>query len=336
MGHAFTGSAGAALSNLITYPLSLIITRLQTQSQLDSCTANAKSKAYISIRDTAAGIYEREGGLGGFYTGLGPDTSKTIADSFLFFLAYTFLRQNRLRTRNAHASRLPVIDELSVGFLAGAFSKFLTTPVANIVTRQQASFRSVGEESLPHSDDQSVKSIFLRIRTEKGLRGLWSGYSASLVLTLNPSLTFFIFEFLKRLLVPRSRRSHLPAQIVFLLAASSKALASTITYPFSLAKSRIQVSMGDESSKASETTSSVQGTNKPDLRRKASNNVFHTVSNIVRQEGAGALYTGLWGEVLKGFFSHGITMSTKDTVHVTILRLYYAIRKFLNQRQISA
>ena len=239
LGHVFAGSAGAALSSLITYPLSSIITRLQTQSQLDSRTANAKSNGYISIRDTAARIYEQEGGLGGFYTGLGPDISQTIADSFVFFLAYTFLRQNRLRTRSAHASRLPVIDELSVGFLAGAFSKFLTTPITNIVTTQQASSRSVGEESLQHSDDESAKSIFLRIRTEKGLRGLWSGYSASLVWTLTPSLTFFFFEFLKRLLVPRSRRSHLSAQIVFLLAAGSKVLASTITYPFSLAKSRI-------------------------------------------------------------------------------------------------
>ena len=331
LGHAIAGSTGAAISNLITYPLSLIITRLQIQSQLRSRQPPLQPDEYTSIRDAAAKVYSREGGLGGFYTGVVPDTSKTIADSFLFFLAYNFLRQSRLRARKASSSHLPVVDELSVGFLAGAFSKLLTTPIANIVTRKQASSMMSGRKSGQKTSSASVRSIAVQIRSERGLQGFWSGYSASLFLTLNPSLTFFFFETLKRLLLPRSHRSNPSPQATFLLAASSKALASAITYPFSLAKSRIQASVGSPDDEAAKATSSTAGSTVSDVRAKASSNVFDTISEILRIEGAGALYEGLGGEILKGFFSHGITIIMKDTVHMFIIQLYYTVLSLLKR-----
>lgn len=88
----------------------------------------------------------------------------------------------------------------------------------------------------------SVKDIALQIRSEKGLRGFWSGYSASLILTLNPALTFLLQNLIRRILA-KSKQASLPGpKTLFLIAAISKAIASTITYPFSLAKSRAQVS----------------------------------------------------------------------------------------------
>lgn len=44
-----------------------------------------------------------------------------------------------------------------------------------------------------------------------------------------------------------------------------------------------------------------------------------------------ALYEGLDGEVLKGFFSHGITMIVKEAVHRFVIRLYYGIIKLLKR-----
>ena len=332
MGHAIAGSAGAALSNVVTYPLSLIITRQQTQSRARGKQVDAKPEYYTSLHHAAAKIYNEEGGLSALYTGLVPDTSKTIVDSFLFFLTYTYLRQRRLRHRNAHASHLSVADELSVGFFAGAFSKFLTTPIANVVTRQQAIGANPSGRTGDKQHEKSFRSILQHIQTERGLRGFWSGYTASLVLTLNPSFTFFFFEALKQLLLPRDRRSDPSSETVFLLAATSKALASAITYPFSLAKSRIQSSTASTTSKATKQNGLPQGSAAGNVRLGASKNVISTVSDIVNQEGAGALYAGLWSELFKGFFSHGITMIMKDAVHKVILQLYYAILKFLNRR----
>ncbi|KAL2053447.1 hypothetical protein ABVK25_006441 [Lepraria finkii] len=326
LGHAIAGSTGATISNVCTYPLSLIITRLQIQRQLRRNASSPHSEEYKSIRDAAEKIYAREGGLNGFYVGVLSDTSKTIADSFLFFLAYNFLRQSRIRSLKSSGNQLPVIDELGVGFLAGAFSKFLTTPIANIVTRKQTSSMVSGRDPNKDTDQGSVRSIALQIRAEKGLQGFWSGYSASLILTLNPSLTFFFFEALKRSLLPRSKRSDPPPQAPFFLAAISKTMASTITYPFSLAKSRLQASTSKDQ-EANSTSVKLD----PQSWRSVPRNVFTTIVQIAQTEGFGALYEGLGGEVMKGFFSHGITMIVKDAVHKLVIHLYYAMLKLLKK-----
>lgn len=340
LGHAVAGATGAATSNILTYPLALIITRLQIQRSLRKDSSSPSSREYRSVTNAAARIFEQEGGIAGFYTGALPDTAKTIADSFLFFLAYSFLRQTRLRARNGSAKHLPAADELGVGFLAGAFSKLFTTPIANIVTRQQAS--SLLSHATPKSASRalSIRSIALLIRSEKGLLGFWAGYSASLVLTLNPSLTFFLFETFKRLLLPRKLRANPSPQVTFLLAAISKAIASTITYPFSLAKARTQASSKpvyeDEAGRriekeTEEEQSAMQPVTQKARTQTPGGNVFSTIAHIARTEGIGALYEGLGGEVLKGFFSHGITMIVKDTVHGMIIRLYYALLRLLRK-----
>ena len=268
----------------------------------------------------------REGGLSGFYIGVVSDTSKTIADSFLFFLAYSFLHQTRIRSSNSSSKHLPVIDELSVGFLAGAFSKLLTTPIANIVTRKQTSSMLSGRDAGKGAKQGSLRSIASQIRTEKGMQGFWSGYSASLVLTLNPSLTFCFYEALKRAL-PRSQRQSPSPQATFLLAAISKAMASAITYPFSLAKSRLQSSSGLDQRK----TSSTGKQEATYTATRAPRNVFTVILQIAQTEGLSALYEGLSGEVMKGFFSHGITMIVKEAVHKLVIQLYYNILKMLKR-----
>ena len=291
---------------------------------------------YRSIYDAAHKIYTQEGGLPGLYTGVIQDTSKTIVDSFLFFLTYNFLRQSRLRSRISSSQHLPVLDELSVGFFAGAFSKLLTTPIANIVTRKQtSSMLSAHSASRETAQPTTVNSITREIYAEKGLQGFWSGYSASLVLTLNPSLTFFLYETFKGMLLPRSQRTNPPPSATFLLAAISKAIASTITYPFSLAKARAQTSSETVSNTDQEIKESIEKASDGNTsgmrpaRKAARKTVFSTIIQIAQTEGIGALYEGLGGEVLKGFFSHGITMIIKEAVHRLIIQLYYVILKVL-------
>ncbi|MCJ1455522.1 hypothetical protein MMC28_005877 [Mycoblastus sanguinarius] len=333
LGHAVAGSTGAAISNVCIYPLALIITRLQIQRQIRRNSKSPHSEEYKSIRDATEKIYNREGGLSGFYVGLLSDTSKTIADSFLFFLAYNFLRQSRIRSSRSSSNNLPVIDELGVGFVAGAFSKLLTTPIANIVTRKQTSSMLSSRDPDKKTDQSSVRSIALQIKAEKGWQGFWSGYSASLILTLNPSLTFFFYEFLKNTVLPHRQRSSPSAQATFLLAAISKAMASTITYPFSLAKSRLQAS--SKPNEEQKTSTVKLESSSSEVRKKARNNVFTMILQLARTEGIGALYEGLGGEVMKGFFSQGITMIVKEAVHKLVIQTYYAILKLLKKYPVT-
>ena len=283
---------------------------------------------YKGLKDAAQKIYDNEGGLAGFYTGVVQDTGKTIADSFFFFLAYNFIRSTRIAARSSASSEasLPAIEELTVGFLAGSFTKLLTTPIANIVTRKQASAMT-SAQSEDSGKEPSTSQIAHDIFDQKGILGFWSGYSASLILTLNPSLTFFLFETFKRLL-PASQRSNPPAAATFFMAAFSKACASALTYPFSLAKSRAQVGgqadeEGENKAIDEKTKDASGGVLSGGRKQRAV--IFSTILEIVQTEGYQGLYEGLHLEIAKGFFSHGITMIVKQAIHKLIIQAYYII-----------
>jgi hypothetical protein len=331
LGNATAGAVGAAISNVVVYPLNVIVARLQTQKRKDGNSTektnndneanDENEEEYTSVLDAARKIYLQQG-IAGFYPGLVQDTWKTVADSFLFFLAYNAIRQKRIvaRVGAERAARgknivLPVFDELAVGILAGSFAKLFTTPLSNIVARKQTSAaRTKGDEK-----SLSTGDIASQIRREKGFAGFWSGYSAALILTLNPSLTFFLNEFLKRTLLPRAKQDKPSPAVTFLLAALSKVAASSITYPFSLAKTRAQVL------KSTSKPESPQSAPKSSLLNALTPQIISTVITIARKDGLQALYAGLQGEVLKGFFSHGFTMLAKDAVYASIIKSYYLL-----------
>ncbi|KAI1412929.1 mitochondrial carrier domain-containing protein [Hypoxylon sp. FL1857] len=264
--HAISGSAGTLISTCALYPLSLVITRLQAQRQLQregrasghrasgSTTTTspngqraagpAPEPTYASITEAFSQIWSSDGGLKAFYTGLGQDAAKSVLDSFLFFLFYEWFRSARLQASSrrrrggggvGEVPGIGMLEELAVGMAAGACSRFFTTPIANVVTRKQTA-------SLVDAcgrGEVSVREIVDAIRKD-GVSGFWSGYSASLILTLNPSITFFLQEFLKKKTVSSEKWDNPGAAMTFLLAATSKALASAVTYPFQTAKTRLQ------------------------------------------------------------------------------------------------
>lgn len=343
LGHAISGSTGAAISNLAIYPLDLIITRLQVQRQLRKSSSIPDENEYKGVLDAADKIYHKEGGLTAFYQGVVQATGKSIADSFLFFLFYNYLRQSRIQSSGGSSKSLPALDELAVGALAGAFSKFFTTPIANIVTRKQTAAMIASRSTASSKPKEpSVAEIANEIRSEKGIQGFWSGYSASLVLTLNPSITMFLHKFFTQTLVPRSKRDDPGAKLTFLLAALSKAIASSITYPLSVAKARAQTSRlppVDPAAAGSVTEETLEvktpeeagAAGKNATRTAARSTVLASVLKIYRTEGLAALYEGILGEIFKGFFSHGITMLVKETVHRFIIQTYYLILKTLKR-----
>ncbi|CAI7612718.1 unnamed protein product [Penicillium pancosmium] len=327
LGNAVAGAVGSAISSVIVYPLSVIVARLQTQQKKDKSkegSSDDDEEEYKDIVDAAYKIY-LEQGIAGFYPGLAQDTFKTVLDSFLFFLAYNTVRQKRIvaRVGAAKAAKsknivLPILDELAVGVVAGSFAKLFTTPLSNIVTRKQIAARKAGKSKDKGKDDGeelSTSDIAAQIRAEKGIRGFWSGYSATLILTLNPSITFFLNEVLKYALLSRAKRERPSAAVTFLLAALSKSAASSITYPFSLAKTRAQALSSSRSAAGVKSSSSILSAVTP--------KIVSTVGTIARTEGISALYAGLPGEVLKGFFSHGFTMLAKDAVYASIVKVYY-------------
>ncbi|KAI0184642.1 mitochondrial carrier domain-containing protein [Xylaria flabelliformis] len=323
--HASSGSLGTLISTCSLYPLSLVIARLQVQRQLRQHHPSSPEKEYDGIVDAFSRIWnsDGDGGLKAFYTGLAQDATKSVLDSFLFFLFYEWFRSLRLRSRRRAGRtgrRLGVAEELAVGMAAGACSRSFTTPIANIVTRKQTSSLVDPNSAL------GVREIMRRIREERGIAGFWSGYSASLVLTLNPSLTFFLQEILKTTFADQTYDDPGP-RLTFLFAATSKAISSFVTYPFQIAKTRLQAGIPlDSDEKQLDLKSEDDAKEKSGpvraVKAIAQRSIFGTVAQIVQTEGIGSLYDGVGAELLKGFFSHGTTMVAKDAVHKLLFKLY--------------
>jgi hypothetical protein len=341
LGHALAGAVGSAISNVCTYPLDLVTTRIQFQRYLGNDQAANNEDDYDNIQGTVRKIYEKEGGISAFYTGLLQDTGKTVADSFLFFLAYSLLRRRRLAAKYpgqaGNALMLPVLDELGIGFLAGSLTKLFTMPINNVVTKKQTSALTSSTSTIsspspsPSPAESESKSrpptypstaqIMQDIFHERGFLGFWSGYSAVLVLTLNPSLTFLLFETFKRFALPASKRKNPPPAATFLMAALSKACASSVTYPFSVAKVRAQVSTKKVGDEKKTTLPSTEASNASDNRTALS-----AMLKMIQSEGLSGFYAGLSLELVKSFLSHGTTMIVKQYVHHFIIQAYY----FLN------
>lgn len=242
-----------------------------------------------------------------------------------------------------------------MGAAAGACARLFTTPIGNVVTRKQTASLITDEGDAGGADATnqagrglSFAEILHVIRAEKGVLGLWAGYSATLVLTLNPSITFYLQHALKKALVDRGREGESNGA-TFLVAALSKAVATAVTYPFQIAKARVQVSAPESprpepeeeekkeaSTEAGEEDMLVveQNIGKAEskahalagrLHRLAEDTIFGTVLHIGRTEGAAALYDGFSGELLKAFFNHGTTMLSKEIVHKLIVQLYFFV-----------
>lgn len=311
------------MSNVAIYPLDLVITRLQCQERVRNDVSKAPTEKndskYTGVGDAVAKIYKYEGGLPAFYSGVTQDTAKSMADSFLFFLAYNvLLRLRKQRAAGAPSSALvATLEKIGIGCLAGALSKAVTTPLASIVVRKQTTAVASAaktEDGTPATLGRSLstREIAEQIYRDKGLLGFWSGYSATIFLTLNPSLTFYVESSLKRAFKVGDEPGLLMA---FLPAALAKAFASTTMYPLSLAKSRSQAA-GGKSSKAA---------------AGSPRNVLASIPYIARTEGMQALYAGIAGEVLKGFFSHGLTMLVKERIHSQVINMYMLLAKLLRR-----
>lgn len=208
------------------------------------------------------------------------------------------------------------MEELGLGVAASALSKFVAAPLSNVVTRKQTAAMLRPSEKTP-----SFGSIYRDIMREKGVGGFWSGYSASLLLNLNPSITFLLYEKLKPHVL-EYRGSALGRTDVFLLAALCKAAASTLTYPLNVIRIRSEMQEGTAEADAvvhdrAGRSSSRGGGGERGTRsryRKAvrqASGIVGLLSEIVRKEGIGALYVGLGGTLFKGLFTHGTFASSE-------------------------
>lgn len=140
------------------------------------------------------------------------------------------MRENYNKRYNPRGGTLSTAMELVLGAAAGALTTLITTPVSVITTRQQ---------TLPACERQNAFATCSTIIKEEGIQGLWRGIKPSLILCINPAITYGSFEKIKQLVV-KGLNTPLTPGVNFLVGALAKTLATVITYPYIMAKVRLQ------------------------------------------------------------------------------------------------
>lgn len=116
--------------------------------------------------------------------------------NFAYFYWYSAVRSLYLAYQPVgNTSRAPsTAVELSLGAVAGALAQLFTIPIAVVTTRQQTQRK--------HERKGFFETAREVIDSEDGYSGLWRGMKASLVLVVNPSITYGAYQRLRQVMYP--------------------------------------------------------------------------------------------------------------------------------------
>lgn len=145
---------------------------------------------YDSTIDALNKIVADEG-ISGLYAGIHGSLLGVASTNFAYFYWYTIVRTVYMSSDRFQKPPGTAI-ELTLGAVAGAIAQVFTIPVSVITTRQQT--QPKGEKKGLFDTGREV------IDSEDGWSGLWRGLKASLVLVVNPAITYGTYQRLKDIL----------------------------------------------------------------------------------------------------------------------------------------
>ncbi|PLB41436.1 putative peroxisomal carrier protein [Aspergillus candidus] len=303
-GSAIAGSTGAVLANAMVYPLDLVKTKLQVQVKkaADSDVESSDSERYKSTWDAIVKIMDKEG-VEGLYSGMAGSLLGVASTNFAYFYWYSVVRT--LYTSSTKSSQNPgTAIELSLGAISGAIAQVFTIPVAVVTTRQQTQ---------PKGDKKGMIETGKEVvQSEDGWTGLWRGLKASLILVVNPAITYGAYQRFKDVLFPG--RNNLRPWEAFLLGALSKAMATIATQPLIVAKVGLQ------------------SRPPPEREGKPFKSFGEVMRFIVQNEGLLSLFKGIGPQILKGLLVQGLLMMTKERMELIFLVLFGYLKNVKDQK----
>lgn len=113
--------------------------------------------------------------------------------NFAYFYWYTIVRTLYVKYSKTTAPPSTAL-ELALGAVAGAIAQGFTIPVAVVTTRQQTAKKDERKGIV-----ETAKEV---VDGPDGITGLWRGLKASLVLVVNPAITYGAYERLKNVFFP--------------------------------------------------------------------------------------------------------------------------------------
>lgn len=267
---------------------------------------------YASTWDAISKI-AADDGIIGLYAGINGALLGVASTNFAYFYWYSVVRTLYLSSQKVPAPPSTII-ELSLGAVAGAAAQIFTIPVAVVTTRQQTQSKAERKGMI-----DTAREV---INSEDGWTGLWRGLKASLVLVVNPAITYGTYQRLREIIFPGKLNlrpweafressptlSHFTCSLMIsllVLGAMSKSLATIATQPLIVAKVGLQ--------------------SKPPPSRhgKPFKSFIEVMQFIVKNEGLLGLFKGIAPQISKGLIVQGLLMMTKERsayIHPLLMR----------------
>ncbi|PWZ03260.1 mitochondrial carrier [Testicularia cyperi] len=318
-GHALAGALGGVFSNAVIYPLDTVKTRIQA-GQGSAASGKAKeavkdpknpSKTLVTVPQNAGllkgmlHIIRSKEGPKGLYKGFGASMVNTFSTQFAYFYWYSVVRTlyiNRLAKKtSAGVAILGTATELFLGAIAGALAQIFTIPVSVIATRQQIGNPDAGKDGKPA--DESFVGVAKDILKEDGVTGLWRGLKPSLVLTVNPAITYGVFERVKTIILAASADGKMTPGKSFLVGALSKTLATVVTFPYILSKIRLQA------------------------KNTRYNGAIDCLRQIAAEKGISGWYQGMQAQITKAVLAQALLFFFRDYFEVWTRQILKVAKK---------
>ncbi|XP_066547096.1 solute carrier family 25 member 33 [Amia ocellicauda] len=297
--HLFAGGCGGTVGAIVTCPLEVIKTRLQSsglalrpvfQVQLGTLSGTGvirPSQVAPGMFQVLRSILEKEGPRS-LFRGLGPNLVGVAPSRAIYFAAYSKSREkfNAIFVPNSGP-----VHMCSAGF-AAFVTNSLMNPVWMVKTRMQLERRVRGVKQM--NALQCAKNVY---QTE-GIRGFYRGLTASYAGISETMICFLIYETLKKNLADcklesASGRSEKVASDflgLMLAAAFAKGCASCIAYPHEVIRTRLR----EEGSKYKY--------------------FFQTARLVFIEEGYSAFYRGLSAQLIRQIPNTAIVLSTYELI----------------------
>ncbi|KAK6461525.1 mitochondrial carrier domain-containing protein [Scheffersomyces coipomensis] len=319
-----SGASAGFLAGVVVCPLDVVKTRLQAQGDLVKSDSNykIKYKGFVGAFKTIL----REEGFAGLYRGLVPITVGYLPTWTIYFTVYErakkfypqFLQKNFNIQQDALAHFCSALT-------AGLGSSIAVNPIWVVKTRlmiQTGKGQTIydhnekyAKENLKRTYYKGTIDAFRKMYKEEGLRVFYSGLVPSIFGLLHVGIHFPVYEELKKILHCDTALSHPhdpaePNSILWRLimaSSASKMVASTITYPHEILRTRMQIQAIKQEAK------------NPGIHKK--HRMLNSLIKIYQKEGLRGFYAGYAVNLVRTVPASAVTLVSFEYIKTYLLGL---------------
>eukprot|EP01095_Lingulamoeba_sp_RSL-Kostka_P005643 TRINITY_DN1705_c3_g1_i1.p1 TRINITY_DN1705_c3_g1~~TRINITY_DN1705_c3_g1_i1.p1 ORF type:complete len:346 (+),score=94.80 TRINITY_DN1705_c3_g1_i1:310-1347(+) len=335
---ATSGMLGSWFATSIIYPLDVVKTRIQSTTSKDAYKGTLDGLLRIVKEEGWRSLYT---GLNVMY--IKESLKTFVYVFFYELFKGFYIKQTRKSgddddddddDEKEKKPEMGVLINLVIGCVAGCITQILLNPINVSLARIQTNTflnytRSLkGNESATKALSTNLLVIIKEIITKEGFFGLYKGLVPSLILTLNPAIQYMIFDKLKRFwlkyLRKRKRNStrqqnnstkntqnnkcekkltKLPSFHIFIIGAIAKIIATLVTYPYIMAKVRMQIN------------------------KKQNVGTLVVLLAVLKEDGFFGLYSGLQTQIYKSVIGTSLMYMAKEKIHNTVKQIFQLINK---------